>query len=103
MHEEKHNHLHENHPILRDYLAADRTILANERTLLAYIRTALTLLVVGASFIKFFDSFVLEILGWTFIPLAMAAGIVGFSRYERMGKFIHKMEKKNGFSEHPVR
>jgi len=28
--------------VLRDHLAADRTILANERTLLAYIRTALT-------------------------------------------------------------
>jgi len=39
--------------ILRDHLAADRTILANERTFLAYIRTALTLFVAGLSFIHF--------------------------------------------------
>lgn len=39
--------------ILRDHLAADRTILANERTFLAYIRTALTLFVAGLSFVHF--------------------------------------------------
>ena len=33
--------------ILRDHLAADRTVLANERTFLAYIRTTLTLFVAG--------------------------------------------------------
>lgn len=43
---------------LRDPLAADRTVLANERTLLAYVRTSLTLLVAGATFIKFFDSLI---------------------------------------------
>ena len=51
--------------ILRDHLAADRTILANERTFLAYIRTALTLFVAGLSFVhlKVFDSHVVEGIG----------------------------------------
>ncbi|MGN0027609.1 MAG: DUF202 domain-containing protein, partial [Clostridium sp.] len=33
--------------ILRDFLAADRTLLANERTLLAYIRTGISLLAIA--------------------------------------------------------
>ena len=52
---------------IRDQLAADRTILANERTLLAYLRVALTLFVAGVSFIKFFESRILMILGAAFI------------------------------------
>lgn len=83
--------------ILRDYLAADRTILANERTLLAYIRTALTLLVVGVSFIKFFDSPVIEAVGWVFIPLCILVSIGGFRRHGKTKKLIEQMEKKNGF------
>ena len=41
--------------ILRDFLAADRTLLANERTLLAYIRTGISLLAIAISLIKLFD------------------------------------------------
>ena len=40
--------------ILRDFLAADRTLLANERTLLAYIRTGISLLAIAISLIKLF-------------------------------------------------
>ncbi|MEA2063421.1 MAG: DUF202 domain-containing protein, partial [Gemmatimonadota bacterium] len=64
--------------ILRDHLAADRTLLANERTLLAYIRTALTLFIAGASFIKFFGSLILIVVGWVFIPLGVLAAFLGF-------------------------
>ena len=53
--------------ILRDFLAADRTLLANERTLLAYIRTGISLLVVAISLIKLFDSILTDILGIIFI------------------------------------
>lgn len=91
-----HTHARGTRPILRDYLATDRTILANERTLLAYARTALTLLIVGATFIKFFDSAVLEIIGWTFIPLSLIAMNIGHLRYRRMKKFIKELEEKNG-------
>lgn len=84
-------------PILRDYLAADRTILANERTLLAYIRTALALLVVGVSFIKFFDSPLIEFAGWIFIPLCVLVSIAGFRRHGKTKKMIHDVEEKNGF------
>ena len=46
---------------LRDYLATDRTKLSNQNTFLAYIRTALTLFVAGVSFVRFFDSLMIEI------------------------------------------
>jgi len=58
--------------ILRDYLATDRTILANERTFLAYIRTALSIFAVGISFLKFFDSLLIKIIGWIFIPAGVS-------------------------------
>lgn len=76
--------------ILRDHLAIDRTILANERTLLAYVRTALTLLVLGASFIKFFGSMALEIVGWSFLPFALSVFVLGVWRYYRMAALVEK-------------
>lgn len=54
-------------PILRDFLAVDRTILSNERTLLAYVRTALALVIVGGSAVKFFDSMIVIVTGWIFL------------------------------------
>lgn len=44
--------------ILRDFLAADRTLLANERTLLAYIRTGISLIAVGIYLIRLSPMFV---------------------------------------------
>jgi len=89
--------------ILRDHLAADRTILANERTFLAYIRTALTLFVAGLSFVHFqeifsshvdiFSSHVVEIIGIIFILLGIATFFVGFVRYRRMRALIHKIKQ----------
>ena len=78
--------------ILRDHLAIDRTILANERTFLAYIRTALTLLVLGASFVRFFDSMTLEIVGWMFVPAAIAVFLWGTWRYRMMAGLIRRTE-----------
>jgi putative membrane protein len=78
--------------ILRDHLAIDRTILANERTFLAYTRTALTLLVVGASLIKFSDSLTLEIIGWVSVPFAIGTFIFGVTRYRRMLGLIRAAE-----------
>ena len=39
--------------ILRDCLAADRTVLANERTLLSYVRTAMAFMAAGAALLRF--------------------------------------------------
>ncbi len=80
--------------ILRDYLAAARTVLANERTFLAYVRTALSLLVTGAAVIKFSGYPAMELLGWGFIPVGMAILGVGVWRYRRMGAYIDEMERQ---------
>jgi putative membrane protein len=79
--------------ILRDHLAADRTVLANERTFLAYIRTALTLFISGASFIRFFDSFLLEVVGWIFVPVGLLTFLVGAVRYRRMKNMLFRLKK----------
>ncbi len=73
---------------LNDYLAIDRTVLANERTLLSYVRTALTMLVIGGTCIKFFDSMWIEIVGVFFLAAALACFIVGWRRYVRMRTYI---------------
>jgi len=78
--------------ILRDLLAADRTILANERTFLAYIRTALTLFVAGVSFIKFFDSIVIELVGWIFVPSGVLTFMLGLRRYKSMNSLIYEVK-----------
>ena len=63
--------------ILSDYLAVERTVMANQRSLLACIRTALSLIVAGASFIKFSGYLWVETVGWVFIPLGAMLIIVG--------------------------
>ncbi len=77
------------HPDRRELITHDsdaiiRTILANQRTFLAYLRTALTLFVAGVSFIKFFDSLVIEIIGWAFVPLGVVTFAVGLWRYNAL-------------------
>ena len=74
--------------ILRDHLPIDRTVLANERTLLAYVRTALALFVSGVTFIKFFDSRLMEAIGWAFIPMGVGLGVFSAYRYVRMHAMI---------------
>jgi len=73
-----HPHLHD------DKNALVRTTLANQRTFLAYLRTALTFFVAGVSFIKFFDSLIVEVVGWVFVPLSIATFVVGVWRYNEL-------------------
>ncbi len=73
---------------LNDYLAIDRTVLANERTLLSYTRTALTMLVIGGTCIKFFDSIWIEVVGIIFLLGALATFIIGWRRYLRMRAYV---------------
>ncbi|MEW5796671.1 MAG: DUF202 domain-containing protein [Candidatus Zixiibacteriota bacterium] len=76
---------------LRDYLATDRTKLANQSTFLAYIRAALTLFVAGVTFVKFFDSPVIETIGWVFVPVGLATFVIGFLRYNRLRIALDKI------------
>lgn len=72
--------------ILRDHLATDRTVLANERTFLAYLRTALSLIVSGASFIKFSDTPFVQYIGYFLIPLGLYIAFVGTKNHINMRK-----------------
>jgi putative membrane protein len=69
--------------ILRDHLAAERTVLANERTLLAYIRTALSLIITGVAFWKFVDDTSGRVVGLAFMPLGTAIMIFGLYRWRK--------------------
>ena len=79
--------------ILRDCLAVHRTSLANERTFLAYIRTALALLITGVSFIELLKHFIMLIIGWFFIAIAIITGITGIVSYIRNKKALFNIEK----------
>ena len=78
--------------ILRDHLAADRTVLANDRTFLAYARTALALLVSGITLVRFFGHGVTDVLGWVLIPLGVLTMVVGTRAYFRMRKKIAALD-----------
>ncbi|MFB3881499.1 MAG: DUF202 domain-containing protein [Armatimonadota bacterium] len=77
--------------ILRDHLAADRTVLANERTLLAYLRTALGGFVAGVSFIQFFSALVIHVLGWAFCVAAIVAAAIGLARYRQVERSLRHL------------
>jgi putative membrane protein len=83
--------------ILRDLLAADRTILANERTLLAYIRTSLSLIVAGSSFIKFFDIMIINMLGYLFIPFGISIGFFGLTRFFKINRELKNIKPSSNY------
>jgi putative membrane protein len=78
--------------VLRDRLAADRTILANERTFLAYVRTALALLVSGLALLKFFDSRVAKTVGVLFVICSAVAPVIGIARYRRVSRDVRELK-----------
>lgn len=80
--------------ILRDYLAADRTVLANERTLLSYVRTALALAGGGVALIHFIDSPIIDIVGWALIPIGLIILLVGIKRYLQVQRRISGLMSK---------
>lgn len=67
--------------VLRDYLAAERTVLSNERTFLAYLRTALAFAVGGVSLIHFIASIIADVFGVLLIIVAIGTLAVGIWRY----------------------
>lgn len=80
-------------PILRDFMAIERTVMANERTFLSYIRTALGFFIGGASFIEFFDTYTLQLVGWVFIPSGIIAFGLGLWKYKKINSLIHGAER----------
>lgn len=72
---------HQDEMILRDFLAADRTMLANERTFLSYTRTALAFVIGGASLIHFLSGAITDVGGVTMIVLGAISFVVGVYRY----------------------
>ncbi len=93
-----------NHSLsLNDYLAIDRTILSNERTLLAYGRTALAQVIIGGSCLKFFDSFMLNVIGWAFLVAAVVTMAIGWRRYLHTDRLLRvALESQTGGHEHPL-
>lgn len=67
--------------ILRDRLAADRTVLANERTFLAYLRTAFAFAVGGASLVHFVDRGWAVAAGGAMVPLGAGLLAWGLHRF----------------------
>jgi putative membrane protein len=88
MKENPYERFQSNELILRDELAIDRTILANERTLMSYLRGAVALVIAGVTFLHFFDAGTLHYIGLVCVPLGLATGILGFTRYRKMNRRI---------------
>jgi len=78
---------------VRDCLAVERSILANERTLLAYIRTALGFFIGGVSFIEFFESIYMQVVGWIFIPAGLVVFGLAFLRFKKIRALIKGAER----------
>ena len=95
-----HDKYHEGELTLRDYLAAHRTALANDRTWLGNLRTSLAFFVTGVSFIKFFDSEILRIMGLIFIPLGILNVIIGYIKFKKRKHMIHSIPKSDEIKEH---
>lgn len=89
--EEKVYNFSQDKMILRDFLAADRTLLANERTLLAYIRTAIGMLAIAISLIKLFDDTFTYIMGIICAVLSVVPIFVGISRYRKINRKLEKV------------
>ena len=79
--------------ILRDYLAAARTMLANERTLLAYVRTALSVVLAGAVMIRFGETGALQWAGWALIPVSGLMLLIGVWRFRQVFVYIRHVER----------
>lgn len=88
-------------PILRDFLALDRTVLANERTVLSYARTALALVVLGVSAIKFLDGWIEAVVGGVFIIVGLLVGAFGTYRFLQVQRRIDEAILASGGASAP--
>lgn len=79
--------------ILRDFLAADRTVLSNERTFLSYTRTALAFLIGGASAIHFVSGVGSDVVGIILIAFGIVTFGIGVRRYRWFRKRISVLSR----------
>jgi len=75
---------------LREQYAKERTLLAIDRTILSYIRTSMTIVVVGVTFIKFFDNVRMQQTGVGLIIVAIILTGVGIVRSAQIRKKIYE-------------
>ncbi len=47
---------------------------------------------VGVSFVRFFDALLIEIVGWTFLPIGVATFAVGSLRYHRLRRALAEIK-----------
>ena len=80
---------------LRDRLAVERTSLANERTLLSYVRTMIGIIAVGATVIKFFQSWYFISIGIILIFFGFTTLLVGLVRFARTYLVIAELENSD--------
>lgn len=79
--------------ILRDKLAADRTVLANQRTLLSFLRTALMLFATGITLLHLFaDDLILKIIGLLLIPFSVLTACIGIINYIIMKRKLNRIK-----------
>ncbi|MBU0577979.1 DUF202 domain-containing protein [Patescibacteria group bacterium] len=90
-----HKEYHEGKLSFRDYLSAHRTILANDRTWLGNIRTSLTFFVAGVSFIQFFGSSIVQVIGWIFVPLGIINLLIGLWQYRKRKNMFQLIEESD--------
>lgn len=88
----------EDHLIMRDWLAIERTKLANERTFLAYFRTFLVILGTGVTILKL--DFFSHIKSYGIILIIVSAVIlsIGILRLLKVKRTIRKHYKIKGNS-----
>jgi len=79
--------------ILRDHLAAARTVLANERTILAYLRTALATIAAGVGLIELTTTPAMQTVGWILLPVGAACLVIGVIRYLQFKQYISKLTR----------
>lgn len=88
------DYTNEEHMILRDHLAMERTKLANERTLLSYVRSSLYLLLGGIGLVgvkqNLFED--LKVVGLVAIGLSVLFLAVGVIRYIQLKRHLRQFK-----------
>jgi putative membrane protein len=78
--------------LLRERLAAMRTLMANERTVLAYVRTSLALLIAGFSGLHLLEPLFWKVVSWVFIVFGLAVFAVGVFRFAICRRVLRAMD-----------
>ncbi len=91
MNNKNYYNLNQKDMILRDYLAADRTVLANERTLLSYVRTFIAFIASGIGIVKLFEQPYFIGIGTIMVVISPIFLTVGLYRFFKMEGRLKKL------------